>query len=71
MSIQTQTEPLKAVKAKNVFPIDLRFVEVLGQLRSFTVSKAVLEKGLQEGISFDGSLFAGSARSKEEYMLVA
>ena len=60
---------LKQVKDQNVKFIRLWFTDVLGFLKSFSITPAELETGLDEGMGFDGSSIEGFARIEESDML--
>lgn len=58
-------EILKIVKAKDIMFIRLWFVDILGQLKSFSISQRELEHALKDGMGFDGSSVEGFARIYE------
>ncbi|MFW6134131.1 MAG: glutamine synthetase family protein [Elusimicrobiota bacterium] len=58
----TKEDVVKMVKEKNVRFIKLWFVDILGQLKSFTIVSGELENALEEGMGFDGSSIEGFAR---------
>ncbi len=60
---------LKQVKDQNVKFIRLWFTDVLGILKSFSITPAELETGLEEGMGFDGSSIEGFARIEESDMM--
>jgi len=60
---------LKAVKDHNVSFIQFWFTDVLGMLKSFSVTPAELETGMNEGMGFDGSSIEGFARIEESDMI--
>jgi len=60
---------LKQVKEQNVKFIRLWFTDVLGFLKSFSITPAELETALEEGMGFDGSSIEGFARIEESDML--
>ncbi len=60
---------LKQVKEQNVRFIRLWFTDVLGFLKSFSITPAELETALEEGMGFDGSSIEGFARIEESDML--
>lgn len=60
---------LKCVKQKNVKFINLWFVDILGQLKSFSISDRELEGALNEGMGFDGSSIEGFARIFESDLI--
>jgi len=56
---------LRIVKEKDVRFIRIWFVDILGQLKSFSISQAELEGAFCEGMGFDGSSIEGFARIEE------
>ena len=56
---------LHQAKENNVRFIRLWFSDILGDLKGFSITIEELEKGLSNGISFDGSSIEGFARSDE------
>ena len=55
MDQMTKEDVLKNVRDKDVEFIQFWFTDVLGMLKSFTVSPSELEVGMNEGMGFDGS----------------
>ncbi len=60
---------LKEVKDKNVKFIRMWFTDVLGFLKSFSISPDELEGAFEEGMGFDGSSIEGFARIEESDMV--
>lgn len=60
---------LKLVKEKNVKFIRLWFTDVLGVLKSFSITVDELETALEDGMGFDGSSIEGFARIQESDMI--
>ncbi|MCL6471816.1 MAG: glutamine synthetase family protein [Firmicutes bacterium] len=60
---------LKQVRDKNVQFIRLWFTDVLGLLKSFSISPAELELAFEEGMGFDGSSIEGFTRIEESDMV--
>lgn len=60
---------LKTAKDQNVKFIRLWFTDILGFLKSFSITVAELEDALDEGIGFDGSSIEGFARIDESDMI--
>ncbi len=60
---------LKVVKERDVKFIRFWFTDVLGFLKSFTITADEIEKGLDEGFGFDGSSIEGYARIEESDMI--
>ena len=69
MSVRTEEEVLKLVHERDVKFIRLWFTDILGQLKSFTLTKEGLEKALSEGMGFDGYSIKGFARIDESDMI--
>ncbi len=66
---KTSKDVLKIVKEKNVSFIQFWFTDVLGKLKTFSVTPSELEEGLTEGMGFDGSSIEGFARIEESDMI--
>ncbi|MDR2975547.1 MAG: glutamine synthetase family protein [Propionibacteriaceae bacterium] len=65
-----QTEfVLRAMEERNVGYIRLWFTDVLGFLKSVSISPAEVESAFEEGVGFDGSAIEGFARVYESDML--
>lgn len=60
---------LKQMKEKKVEFIRLWFTDVLGFLKSFSISPRELELAFEEGMGFDGSSIEGFARIEESDMV--
>jgi glutamine synthetase len=60
---------LKMAKEHNVKFIKLWFTDVLGMLKSFSITAEELETALEEGMGFDGSSIEGFARIDESDMI--
>jgi len=60
---------LKTTRDKNVKLIGLWFTDILGFLKSFTITPRVLEEALADGVGFDGSSIEGFARIDESDMV--
>lgn len=60
---------LKTVKDRDVKLISLWFTDILGFLKSFSVTPRELEEALANGAGFDGSSVEGFARIDESDML--
>lgn len=69
MSVKTKKEVLELVKENDVKFIRLWFTDILGQLKSFAITTAELEKAFSEGMGFDGSSIKGFARIDESDMI--
>ncbi|MEN6520588.1 MAG: glutamine synthetase family protein [Armatimonadota bacterium] len=60
---------IKAAKDQNVKFIRLWFTDILGFLKSFSITVAELEGALEDGMGFDGSAIEGFARIDESDMI--
>jgi len=65
MTTKKQEAVLKTVRDNNVKFIRLWFTDVLGFLKSFTITPRELEGAFVEGMGFDGSSIEGFARIEE------
>lgn len=65
----TVEEVQSIVKEKNVRFIQCWFTDILGRLKSFTISPSELNEALQEGMGFDGSSIEGFMRIEESDMI--
>ncbi|MCD6312134.1 MAG: glutamine synthetase [Elusimicrobia bacterium] len=66
---KTAKDVLKLVKEKNVRFIKIWFVDVLGAVKSFTLTKNELAKAFEDGMGFDGSSIEGFARIYESDLI--
>jgi len=69
MNCQTIEDVLRTVRDKNVSFIQFWFTDILGLLKSFSVTPSELEEGMTEGMGFDGSSIEGFARIEESDMI--
>ncbi|HOX40094.1 MAG TPA: glutamine synthetase family protein [Candidatus Brocadiia bacterium] len=60
---------LKTVSDMNIKFVSLWFADVLGFLKSFTITADELENAMDEGMGFDGSSIEGYARIEESDMI--
>lgn len=60
---------LRTVEERGIRFIRLWFTDVLGFLKSFSITPAELETALEEGLGFDGSAIDGFSRAHEADML--
>ncbi|MCX5852555.1 MAG: glutamine synthetase family protein [Deltaproteobacteria bacterium] len=60
---------LREIRDKKVEFVRLWFTDVLGFLKSFTISPRELEEAFEEGMGFDGSSIEGFARIEESDMV--
>jgi len=58
-----------AVKEKGISFIQFWFTDILGMLKSFSITPSELDEGLREGMGFDGSSIEGFARIHESDMI--
>jgi glutamine synthetase len=66
----TKNDVIKIIDENNIKFIKLCFVDILGQLKSFTITRKELEHALNEGMGFDGSSIEGFARIYESDLLL-
>lgn len=66
---RTPDDVLKVVGEKEVAFIQFWFTDVLGQLKSFSVTPSELNEAFEEGMGFDGSSIQGFARIEESDMV--
>jgi glutamine synthetase len=66
---KTKEEVFEAVEHRNVKFIGLWFTDILGRLKSVSISYSELETAFDEGMGFDGSSIKGFARIDESDML--
>ena len=67
--IKDQEYVLKTVKDKKIRFIRLWFTDVLGSLKSFSITLNELESAFENGMGFDGSSIEGFARIEESDMI--
>ena len=67
--IEAKEYVLKMAKERDVRFIGLWFTDILGFLKSFTITVEELEGALEEGMGFDGSSIEGFARIDESDMV--
>ncbi|MDD5313285.1 MAG: glutamine synthetase, partial [Dehalococcoidia bacterium] len=60
---------LKMSKEHDIKFINLWFTDILGFLKSFSITIEELERALEEGMGFDGSSIEGYARIDESDMI--
>jgi glutamine synthetase len=60
---------LRTVEERGVRFVRLWFTDVVGAMKSFSITPAELENALEEGMSFDGSAIEGYTRVQEADML--
>ncbi|MBC7319731.1 glutamine synthetase, partial [bacterium] len=66
---KTKEEILKYIKENDVYFIEIWFTDILGYLKSFTITSHELEKAFEEGLGFDGSSVRGYTRIDESDMI--
>lgn len=69
MFCRTAEDVFKMVKERDVSFIQCWFTDVLGLLKSFSITPTELEEALTEGMGFDGSSIEGFARIEESDMI--
>src|SRR5215203_3154105 len=69
MNEQQRNYVLHTVEERGVRLVRLWFTDVLGNLKSFAISPAELENGLDDGMTFDGSSIDGFSRIQESDVL--
>ncbi|HZB02214.1 MAG TPA: glutamine synthetase, partial [Actinomycetota bacterium] len=70
MALSAEAEyVLRTVEERGIRFIRLWFTDVLGFLKSFTITSQELEGALTEGMGFDGSSVDGFARIQESDMV--
>ena len=66
---KTKEDVLKLIEEHNVKFVRFWFTDILGQLKSFSVTSEELDTAFDEGIGFDGSSIKGYARIDESDMV--
>jgi glutamine synthetase len=66
---KTKADVLKIVKEKDVKFIRLWFTDILGQVKSFAITREELSGAFDEGMGFDGSSIKGYSRIDESDMV--
>jgi len=69
MAKRTKQDILKLVKEKDVKFIRLWFTDLLGQVKSFSITDKELENALSNGMGFDGSSITGYQDIEESDMI--
>lgn len=67
--VQAKDDVLRLVKEQDVKFVSLWFTDILGMLKSFTITVEELEGAFEEGMGFDGSSIEGFARIDESDMV--
>lgn len=62
---RTKEDVLREVSENNIRFVELWFTDILGFLKSFTITPQELEKAFEEGVGFDGSSVEGFVRIEE------
>ncbi|NLY11764.1 MAG: type I glutamate--ammonia ligase [Firmicutes bacterium] len=65
---QSHLEIIEQAKEKNVRFIQLHFTDILGTLKTVTITSNYLTQAMEEGVLFDGSSIQGFARIHESDM---
>lgn len=68
MHIRSEEDLFRTIREKNINFIEVWFTDVLGVLKTITLTPSELEAGL-EGVGFDGSSIEGFARIEESDMI--
>ncbi len=66
---RTAEDVYRIVEEKDMGFIQIWFTDVLGILKSFTITRSELEQAMTEGMGFDGSSIEGFARIEESDMI--
>ncbi|HEX9744625.1 MAG TPA: glutamine synthetase, partial [bacterium] len=69
MECRNAEDVLKVVNEQNVAYVQFWFTDILGILKSFTITPSELDEGLSEGMGFDGSSIEGFARIEESDLI--
>jgi len=69
MKTERKEDVLKIAKEHDVKFIRLWFTDILGMLKSFSITVEELERALEQGMGFDGSSIEGFARIDESDMV--
>lgn len=69
MAKMAKKDILKLVKENDVKFIRLWFTDILGQVKSFSITDSELENALENGMGFDGSSITGYQRIEESDMI--
>jgi len=69
LNCRNQEDVLKIVNERKVSFVQFWFTDVLGQLKSFSITPEELELAFTEGMGFDGSSIEGFARIEESDMV--
>ena len=69
MAKRTKEEILKLAKAHDVKFIRLWFTDIIGQVKSFSITDSELEGALESGMGFDGSSITGYQDIEESDMI--
>ncbi len=66
--METKEDIIQTIKDKNIKFIRLQFTDILGIVKNVSIPAKQMEKGLEEGIWFDGSSIEGFVRIQESDM---
>lgn len=69
MEVKTPRDVFRTIEEKNVKFVKIWFTDILGYLKSFTVTPRELEKAFDDGLGFDGSSIEGFVRIDESDMV--
>jgi len=66
---KTKEDILNYVKENDIYFVEIWFTDILGYLKSFTITAHELKEGFEEGLGFDGSSVRGFTRIDESDMI--
>ncbi len=69
LACKTGDDIMRVVREKEVAFVQFWFTDVLGQLKSFSITPSELTEAFEEGMGFDGSSIQGFARIEESDMV--
>jgi len=69
LACKTADDIMRVVRDKEVAFVQFWFTDVLGQLKSFSITPSELTEAFEEGMGFDGSSIQGFARIEESDMV--
>jgi glutamine synthetase len=69
MCAKSASEVIELMEKENIFFLEIWFTDILGFLKSFTITRAEVPAAFEEGAGFDGSSIEGFARIDESDMI--
>jgi len=69
MCAKSASEVIELMEKENIFFLEIWFTDILGFLKSFTITRAEVPAAFEEGAGFDGSSIEGFARIDESDMV--